>query len=151
MSAGDTGIFLDVDRDQYVARPESGASASVGFRVVATFVNATNGAVELRRCLSSDAHPRHRLELKGSEQASAYDAFRSCTDPATPLRVAARAIHLDTLAFSGTTPDAATGQPAGVVEGTFAIVYELARCPTGETCPPWPRVESPSFRVTRRP
>ncbi len=150
--------ILEADRNAYVARRsgEDAARPQYTFRVIALFVNRSNGALALRRCMSSDAHPLYRITLLsdptpgGTERLSAYDVVESCSGGAQGLRVVGRGQRIDTITFVGPMRrDGFTGEPVGALDGTFAITYDVATCARRGSCSPYEPVQSAPFQVVR--
>ena len=147
--------ILEPDRNAYVARRSGGTAASphYTFDVDLLFANRDRFAVSLRRCLPSDEHPVYLIILlsdppAGTEAVAAYDVINSCAEGTETIRVAGRTQRTDSITFVGPMrTDGFTGRPVGALEGTFAIVYELGRCPGPTPCPPYERVRSAPFQV----
>lgn len=143
LAACESGPFLPAegepmirtDRTEYVAEyvEGSGSYSVYGFTVVARFTNTTGKTVFLGRCYPDTPHPTFDVVLVGAEDAwdaSGYLTAWACVGHSQQFRLEPGQRRVDTLYVAGPNGhDGRTGEPYGVVEGSFRLRYDVRYCP----------------------
>ena len=153
-SLGPVPVLLVTDAASYVAAlgPQIGTTRIHSFTVIARFTNRSRYTVHLSRCFSHTPYPIHGVDTVDRVSEAAYNPAWACVG-ANYFDVLPGESRVDTLqlrapmAFNGIT-----GEPMGVFEGDFVLVYPMYACldETPEcTEPVTEPARSGVFRVTR--
>jgi hypothetical protein len=146
-------ISLTTDASSYVAELGAplGTTREHSFTVIATFTNRSTQTVFLSRCFQSTPYPIYGIVTSARDTMSAYDPGWGCVGGHF-FHVAAGETRIDTLPVRAPWGiNGLTGEPLGVFEGEFALVYHVYACIETTSCTGIPNanVQSRIFRVTR--
>ncbi len=133
-SPRDTSSPVSTDRTVYTAQPMFADCTAPGcayeFTVIASYKNHMDRPLYLARCDPDSPTPIYGVRLVEPEGESAYGPIWACGGHDNAILVQPGETRTDTLLISGPNVfDGETGEPLGLLEGQFVLVYQVQICP----------------------
>lgn len=142
---------ITTDKRAYVATCTDGGFVDCAFTLEASYHNRTDRPVYLHRCYPDGEYPIFGVPTLDESDESAYDPVWACVGHDDQIRVDPGETRTDVLEVRGPNSfDGVTGEPFGVVEGAFQLLYDARPCGGEGNCDSLPEVLSRSapFEVT---
>ena len=108
-----------------------GAARHHSFTVIARFTNTSRHTVHLSRCFHDTPYPIYYIDTVNRIPEAAYSPSWGCVG-GNYFDVAPGASRVDTLPITAPWAfDGRTGEPFGVFEGDFVLIYPMYACLDG--------------------
>jgi hypothetical protein len=139
---------IRTDRESYAAVPVFPDYSQYAFTVITTFTNPTGDTLYLDRCYPDTPYPIYGVGREDDQEVG-WNAAWACVGT-VPFAMAPGETRVDTLRITGPNAFTRSGEPMGVLWGTFRLGFAVKSCSEAGPCPdPVPGYlrQSNAFRV----
>lgn len=143
-------FMLTTDRSAYAADCTGDRHVRCTFTVEATYHNRTEAPVYFHRCYPDSEYPIFDVHTLARAAESAYSPNWACVGHDDHIKVDPGETRVDVLEVTGPNNfDGVTGEPFGITEGVFRLIYDAYPCAEEGSCDRLPEAQRVSalFRV----